>query len=133
MPRRHVSDCRQIGACRHVGRQTWESSPPTGPPGDATGESCSDAQDPVAIVAAKVGNDRQGENEPSRDRSSSPWQAGPPPSPQGVKVVLFRATDFPHPDHPGTWPRALERFVAPLSVETRAKVLGRNVARIYRL
>jgi predicted TIM-barrel fold metal-dependent hydrolase len=43
------------------------------------------------------------------------------------------ATDYPHPDHPGTWARALERFVAPLSAETRAKVLGGNVARIYRL
>jgi predicted TIM-barrel fold metal-dependent hydrolase len=43
------------------------------------------------------------------------------------------ATDYPHPDHPATWARSLERFVAPLSAETRAKVLGRNVARIYRL
>jgi predicted TIM-barrel fold metal-dependent hydrolase len=43
------------------------------------------------------------------------------------------ATDYPHPDHPGTWARALERFVAALSAETRAKVLGRNVARIYGL
>ena len=43
------------------------------------------------------------------------------------------ATDYPHPDHPGTWARALERFVALLSAETRAKVLGGNVARIYRL
>jgi predicted TIM-barrel fold metal-dependent hydrolase len=43
------------------------------------------------------------------------------------------ATDFPHPDHPGTWAHALERFVAPLSAGTRAKVLGDNVARIYDL
>jgi hypothetical protein len=43
------------------------------------------------------------------------------------------ATDYPHPDHPATWARSLERFVVPLSAETRAKVLGRNVARIYRL
>lgn len=43
------------------------------------------------------------------------------------------ATDYPHPDHPGTWVRALERFVAPLSDETRANVLGRNVSRIYGL
>ncbi len=41
------------------------------------------------------------------------------------------ATDYPHPDHPGTWVRALERFVEPLSPETRAKVLGENVVRIY--
>jgi len=43
------------------------------------------------------------------------------------------ATDFPHPDHPSTWARSLERFVAPLSAETRAKLLGRNVARLYEL
>lgn len=43
------------------------------------------------------------------------------------------ATDYPHPDHPGTWVPALERFVAPLTAETRAKVLGENVARIYGL
>jgi predicted TIM-barrel fold metal-dependent hydrolase len=43
------------------------------------------------------------------------------------------ATDYPHPDHPGTWAHALERFVEPLSAETRARVLGGNVARIYGL
>ncbi len=43
------------------------------------------------------------------------------------------ATDYPHPDHPGSWAHALEKMVAPLSPETRAKVLGRNVARIYGL
>ena len=43
------------------------------------------------------------------------------------------ATDYPHPDHPGSWARALERFVAPLGAETRAKVLGGNVRRIYGL
>jgi predicted TIM-barrel fold metal-dependent hydrolase len=43
------------------------------------------------------------------------------------------ATDYPHPDHPGTWAGSLEKMVAPLSAETRAKVLGGNVSRIYRL
>jgi predicted TIM-barrel fold metal-dependent hydrolase len=43
------------------------------------------------------------------------------------------ATDYPHPDHPGSWAHALEKLVAPLSAESRAKLLGRNVARIYRL
>ncbi len=43
------------------------------------------------------------------------------------------ATDYPHPDHPGTWAHSLERFVEPLSAETRAKVLGGNVRRIYGL
>jgi predicted TIM-barrel fold metal-dependent hydrolase len=50
----------------------------------------------------------------------------------GADCFLW-ATDYPHPDHPGTWARALERFVAPLSPATRAKVLGANVARIYGL
>ncbi|NNL84213.1 MAG: amidohydrolase [Myxococcales bacterium] len=43
------------------------------------------------------------------------------------------ATDYPHPDHPGTWVDALERFVEPLSETTRSAVLGDNVRRIYRL
>jgi predicted TIM-barrel fold metal-dependent hydrolase len=43
------------------------------------------------------------------------------------------ATDYPHPDHPGTWAHSLEKLVAPLSAETRAKVLGENVRRIYGL
>ncbi len=43
------------------------------------------------------------------------------------------ATDYPHPDHPGTWAHSLERFVEPLSDETRAKLLGGNVRRIYGL
>jgi predicted TIM-barrel fold metal-dependent hydrolase len=43
------------------------------------------------------------------------------------------ATDYPHPDHPSAWARALERFVAPLSPATRAKLLGENVRRIYGL
>jgi predicted TIM-barrel fold metal-dependent hydrolase len=43
------------------------------------------------------------------------------------------ATDYPHPDHPGSWAKALERFVEPLSAETRSKVLGENVSRIYGL
>ena len=42
------------------------------------------------------------------------------------------ATDYPHPDHPGSWARSLERFVAPLSRgHARRKVLGENVRRIY--
>jgi predicted TIM-barrel fold metal-dependent hydrolase len=43
------------------------------------------------------------------------------------------ATDYPHPDHPGTWVDALTNFVAPLSADTRAKVLGANTERIYQL
>ena len=43
------------------------------------------------------------------------------------------ATDYPHPDHPGTWAHALEKMVAPLADSTRRKVLGENVSRIYGL
>jgi predicted TIM-barrel fold metal-dependent hydrolase len=50
----------------------------------------------------------------------------------GADCFLW-ATDYPHPDHPGSWVRALERFVAPLAPATRAKLLGGNVRRIYRI
>jgi len=43
------------------------------------------------------------------------------------------ATDYPHPDHPHTWVDDLTRFAEKLGPETRAKVLGDNVRRIYRL
>jgi predicted TIM-barrel fold metal-dependent hydrolase len=43
------------------------------------------------------------------------------------------ATDYPHPDHPGTWVDALTRLVEPLSEPTRAALLGGNVRRLYRL
>ncbi|HEU4429499.1 MAG TPA: amidohydrolase family protein [Myxococcota bacterium] len=43
------------------------------------------------------------------------------------------ATDYPHPDHPHTWVPDLEKLVARLSPETRRKVLGENVRRIYNL
>ena len=43
------------------------------------------------------------------------------------------ATDYPHPDHPGTWVDALTRLVQPLSTDTRAALLGGNVRRLYKL
>jgi predicted TIM-barrel fold metal-dependent hydrolase len=43
------------------------------------------------------------------------------------------ATDYPHPDHPHTWVDDLTRFAEVLKPQTRAKVLGDNVKRIYRL
>lgn len=48
----------------------------------------------------------------------------------GAQCFMW-ATDYPHPDHPGTWVPALEQFVAPLSAASRAAVLGENVRRIY--
>jgi uncharacterized protein len=50
----------------------------------------------------------------------------------GAQCFMW-ATDYPHPDHPGTWVDALTRMVEPLTAETRAAVLGGNVRRIYRL
>jgi uncharacterized protein len=43
------------------------------------------------------------------------------------------ATDYPHPDHPGSWVDSLTRLVEPLSDATRAALLGDNVRRIYGL
>lgn len=43
------------------------------------------------------------------------------------------ATDYPHPDHPHTWVDNLTRYADQLSNEVRAKVLGENVKRIYKL
>jgi hypothetical protein len=50
--------------------------------------------------------------------------------------VLWRtavATDYPHPDHPGTWVDALGRRVAGLGEATRAAYLGGNIRCMYRL
>lgn len=43
------------------------------------------------------------------------------------------ATDYPHPDHPHTWVDDLTRYAEQLTPETRTKVLGDNVRRIYKL
>jgi uncharacterized protein len=43
------------------------------------------------------------------------------------------ASDYPHPDHPHTWVDDLTAYAERLPPETRAKVLGGNVRRIYRL
>jgi uncharacterized protein len=43
------------------------------------------------------------------------------------------ATDYPHPDHPHTWVDDLTNYVEKLEPLTRAKLLGDNVRRIYRL
>ena len=43
------------------------------------------------------------------------------------------ATDYPHPDHPHTWVDDLTRYADTLQASTRAKVLGDNVRRIYKL
>lgn len=46
---------------------------------------------------------------------------------------FFWASDFPHPDHTGDYMEELRELVAPLSESTRRKVLGENVAQVYKL
>src|SRR5579859_726812 len=43
------------------------------------------------------------------------------------------ASDYPHPDHTGSWVHDLVALVEPLSTATRARVLGRNTLEIYNL
>ncbi len=43
------------------------------------------------------------------------------------------ATDYPHPDHPHTWVDDLTAYARVLPPAARAKVLGDNVRRIYKL
>lgn len=46
---------------------------------------------------------------------------------------FFWASDFPHLDRTGDYMEALRELVAPLSESTRRKVLGENVAQVYKL
>jgi predicted TIM-barrel fold metal-dependent hydrolase len=50
----------------------------------------------------------------------------------GARQFMW-ATDYPHPDHTGSWVEALTRLVDPLTEETRARFLGANVNEIYSL
>ena len=43
------------------------------------------------------------------------------------------ASDYPHPDHTGTWVHDLVELVEPLDEVARDRVLGGNVKRIYGL
>jgi predicted TIM-barrel fold metal-dependent hydrolase len=43
------------------------------------------------------------------------------------------ASDYPHPDHPPAYIDAVDRLVSGLKDDTRAKVLGGNAKRLYRL
>ncbi len=46
---------------------------------------------------------------------------------------FFWASDFPHPDHSDQYMPALKRLVAPLSETARQRVIGANVAEVYKL
>ena len=50
----------------------------------------------------------------------------------GAECFMW-ATDYPHADHPHTWVDNLTRYADQLTPPTRAKVLGDNVKRIYKL
>lgn len=50
----------------------------------------------------------------------------------GAQCFMW-ATDYPHPDHPGTWVDALTRLVEPLTPSTRQAFLGDNARRLYGL
>ncbi|MEM9621367.1 MAG: amidohydrolase family protein [Pseudomonadota bacterium] len=50
----------------------------------------------------------------------------------GAECFMW-ATDYPHPDHPHTWVDDLTAYAEQLAPDTRAKVLGDNVRRIYKL
>jgi predicted TIM-barrel fold metal-dependent hydrolase len=52
--------------------------------------------------------------------------------PVGADCFVW-ATDYPHPDHPHTWVDDLAAYAGKLPPGARAKVLGENVRRIYRL
>jgi predicted TIM-barrel fold metal-dependent hydrolase len=46
---------------------------------------------------------------------------------------FFWASDFPHPDHSDQYMPALKRLVAPLSQTARQRIIGANVAEVYKL
>jgi len=46
---------------------------------------------------------------------------------------FFRASDYPHPDHPGAYLEELRAMVAPMTDSGRRGILGENVARAYGL
>jgi len=64
--------------------------------------------------------------------SGDPDEASAPLIMEQVGADRFMwATDYPHPDHPGTWVDSLVRLVEPLSHDARRRVLGANVNEIY--
>lgn len=50
----------------------------------------------------------------------------------GVDRFMW-ASDYPHPDHTGSWVNDLVKLVEPLDPAARARVLGRNTVEIYNL
>jgi predicted TIM-barrel fold metal-dependent hydrolase len=66
--------------------------------------------------------------------SGDPDETAAPLTMDHVGAQCFMcATDYPHPDHPGTWVDSLTELVRPLSDSTRAALLGDNARRIYNL
>src|SRR5579885_1757605 len=46
---------------------------------------------------------------------------------------FFWASDYPHPDHPGTYMEELKGLVAPMTESGKRAILGENVAKVYRV
>lgn len=46
---------------------------------------------------------------------------------------FFWASDYPHPDHTDTYIDGLRELIADLAPATRAKILGENVRKVYKL
>lgn len=46
---------------------------------------------------------------------------------------FFWASDYPHPDHTDDYIDNLKVLIAPLSTQTRMKIMGENVRRVYKL
>ena len=44
---------------------------------------------------------------------------------------FFWASDFPHPDHTGSYLQVLERLAEKLGVPARRRLLGENVREVY--
>lgn len=66
--------------------------------------------------------------------------SGDPDEPSAIGAMQYLgpdsflwATDYPHPDHTGSWVPELEEFAEQVDERTRDLVLGRNVTRIYAL
>lgn len=86
-----------------------------------------------------------GRNVPLKERPSTYFKrncfvSGDPDEPSAAYIYdyvgsehFMWASDYPHPDHTGSWVNDLVRLVEPLDADARERVLGRNVSEIYGL
>ncbi|MCZ6707662.1 MAG: amidohydrolase family protein [Chloroflexi bacterium] len=93
-----------------------------------------------AVYETVTGRDVPLKEKPSTYFRRQCFVSGDPDEPSAAATYEYVGTDrfmwasdYPHPDHTGTWVHDLVRLVEPLDDDARARVLGRNVAEIYRL